>query len=196
MSQGQRKSVMIDTNYTLIFAVYFLAVAFAGFFLLALSLLFLLNRKLGISYLNDITTLSDLQEKLPMIVLVTGVVQAAMSCLVMFLLSLLWAHAVAGPLIRVRRLLEMMRHGQWMDNIAFRRDDQLHELAEVVRNCQSSCQDRREEFISYVQQAEHIRAECELAALSSEMDSQLSDRIKNLKKVYLNIKQLLAKERP
>lgn len=191
MTPTDRKKVFIDTKYTLSFAARFSGVAFAGFVLLGLSLFLVLNRQLGISYLADITILSNLQEKLSFIFLVTGIVQAIMLSLIIFLLSLLWAHAIAGPLVRFHRYMGMMAQSQAQDEIKFRTEDQLRYLAEAFGRLQMSLKNRRDQFIVFLNEAERLAGECEHLLKEKKTDpQQLSNRLTALKKVYENINKL------
>src|SRR3989338_1414997 len=178
MTPTDRKKVFIDTKYTLSFAARFSGVAFAGFVLLGLSLFLVLNRQLGISYLADITILSNLQEKLSFIFLVTGIVQAIMLSLIIFLLSLLWAHAIAGPLVRFHRYMGMMAQSQAQDEIKFRTEDQLRYLAEAFGRLQMSLKNRRDQFIVFLNEAERLWGECEHLLKEKKKDpQQLSNRL-------------------
>lgn len=195
MDKSGKKISLIDAKYTLFFAIRFLGIALLGFILFGGTLFLMLNRRLGVNYFEDIVTLSRLQEKLPFILLTTGIIQTIALSFVMLIFALLWAHAIAGPLVRFRRFLNMVSHGQWMEDIAFRRNDQLQGLAHSMAHLQKCCQKREKKFISYLDQAQQLVKEYEdMIEQRNSASWQIQDKLNALKKVYADMQALLERE--
>jgi len=177
------------------FAVRFCGVAVVFFSLLVIILLVILNRRLGIGYMEDITTLSRLQEKFPSIFLTTAIIQAVVASFVLFILSLFWAHAVAGPLVRFRRDLSKLKEGEFSGKVSFREKDQLHPLAQALSNVQNVLQGRREQFDCRLKQADRLLEEYAYwREQGGDNQLQCEDRLKELKNVYGDMDQLFSKE--
>lgn len=186
-----KKSSLIESQYTLSFAVRFSVIALGGFILFAGFLYLALNRRLGINYFEDISTLSRLQEKFSVILLATGAIQAVIISSIFLVLSLLWAHAVAGPLVRFRRYLNALNGDSSQDDIAFREKDQLHFLAESFKSMQQDRKINRDRFVGGLKRAEGMIQEYEiLAKQKNASPAQLTNLLESLRKVYEEMKSL------
>ncbi len=178
----EKKQAFVEPKYTLSLVAAFLGVAFLGFALLSLTLFILLNWRLGENYLEGIVTLNALKDRLPLILLVGGIVQANILTLILFLLSLLWAHSIAGPIVRFEKFLRLIGSNVPMPEISFRGGDQLHALAQALRNVQ----------VSRHRRSERLRTHLETASrLLEEIDSSPSGariKVHELQKVYRSIK--------
>lgn len=193
--EPDKKAIFIDLKYTLSFAVRFLGMASAGFLLLGASLFWVLNRRLGTSYFQDITTLSNLQEKLQIILFTTGVLQVVVLSLVFSVISLFWAHKVSGPIVRFRRYLNMLGKADLMDDMAFRQDDQLQYLAQAFRKTQASCKMRNRQLMDYLKEADQIVEEYEALQGEKGVEPALLDKkLLALKAVYKKIQKFLRRE--
>ncbi len=191
---SNQKSSFIDSQYTFSFIIRFSGVALLGFILFALFLYLTLNRRLGVSYFEDISTLSRLQEKLPVILAVTGVIQAVTVSFILFILSLLWAHGVAGPLLRFRKSLQMAGKGFIEETVTFREKDQLHFLADSFKRMLESQKSRRTRFENLLKQADEALKEYEhLFKQKGVTPSQLDGKLTSLKKIYAEMRNLLDK---
>ncbi len=195
MDKDRKKRSFIDSKYTLSFAARFSGVALLGFSLFGLSLFLLLNRRLGVNYFEGISVLSDLQDKLPVILLATGIIQAGILSFVLFMLSLLWAHSVAGPMVRFRRFLKMLGERGVGEEIVFRKNDQLHYLAQVFRRMQADLKNRRDKCTDCLDEAEKLVREYEDLIREKDTTSlQLKDKLTALKKAYQNINEFIRSE--
>lgn len=195
MNTPKPKEFFMEKKYIISFAMRFLSIAFFAFVILGLILFLSLNKRLGVNYFQDISTLSSLQETLPAIILTTGIIQTVVLSFVLFLVSLFWAHKVAGPLVRFRRYLNMMDKGGIEEGMAFREEDQLHYLAQSFQLMQAARKIRQDRIMAQLRDAQRIVDEYEI--LSKEKGSHtpaLKDKLSNLKKVYKNIQKLLQRE--
>jgi len=181
-----QKPVFVDAKHTLSLAITFLGIAFAGFTILGLTLFALLNHHLGEDYFEGILTLSILQEKIPVILLVGGVAQAIVLSLILLLLSLLWVHSIAGPLVRLGKYLKMMERNEPGPEIAFRQNDQLHALAQAFRQLQMSRQHRISQLHA---------CSTEAARLVEKMDdsqSEAKEQLASLGEIYRHMKEIVS----
>lgn len=160
MTKPKNKNSFVDLKYTAAFMVKFAAIVLAAFACLGLVLFCLLNKRLGQGYFTDISTLSGLHEKLGTILIITGIFQTVILSLIVLVLGLLWAHAVAGPLVRFQKALDMLSKGEFSEEISFRQGDQLHNLASSLKSLHRSCKTRREHLSEYLHKADAILKEC------------------------------------
>src|SRR3989338_7892083 len=125
MARASKRPSLIHATYRLAGVAWFAGACCAGFVVLGLSLFAILHRRLGVGYRDDLVTLSGLQERLPFLVALAGVIHMLVVGAVLVFLLLLWAHAVSGPLVRVRRLLSSLSANQPLGAARFRATDQL-----------------------------------------------------------------------
>ncbi len=189
------KPVFIDTKYTAFFAVRFLGIAFFSFTFCGISFFLALNRRLGVNYSQDIATLSDLQEKLPLIFLTSGIVQAMVLSLILFVFSLIWAHAVSGPLVRFRKHISLIGKDEPAGEIAFRENDQLQYLAKAFQHMQTASRTRRDKYDAHLKKAEQLMAEYESLQKEKNTDpAALKNKWTALRECYERIEVLLQRE--
>ena len=150
------KPAFIAKEYTASFAVRFLGIALFSFTLCGISLFLVLNRRLGVNYSQDIAALSGLQEKLPLIILTSSIIQAVILSLILFLLALMWAHAISGPLVRFRKFISLVGNDGPDGEIAFLENYQLHDLAQAFQKMQAGSQKRRKKFDEYLDNADQL----------------------------------------
>jgi hypothetical protein len=137
-----------------------------------------------------------LQEKLPFILFLTAAVQAAFGSFVVFVLSLFWAHAVAGPLVRFREYLRMVGRHEPIGGMSFRKSDQLQYLAEAFREMQAQWTKRGYQMSLYVRQVQDLIAEYESLARDSRGNSMaLEEKRGALKEIYQKMLALLPEEK-
>ena len=175
----------IEKKYVWSFAVRFSAAAFFLFLVFDLILWIALNRHLGEGYLKDMAVLNRLQEHLPIILLISGGIQAAVASFVILAISLFWAHAIAGPVVRFRRYLRMIIEDQPIDEeMVFRQKDQLHDLAEGFRGMQNKRKERQDQLNLYCAQADQL-----IEAYAQKQEVEIREA---LIKIYEKMKDLFA----
>ncbi len=185
------ENFFIKKRYSLAFAFWFAGISAVFFLLFAVLMSLSLNRPLGVGYVQDITTLSRLQEDLETILFLTGAIQTVVAGVALFIISLFWAHAVAGPMVRFRRSLDLWKEGKAVDEMSFRKNDQLHALAQEFRQTQAKCRERQERFASYCRQAEKEAASYErLAACGDVSVTELAQKRVALKEIYARLSGL------
>lgn len=138
------------------FAVRFAVLVLVSFLLFGLTLFILFNHGLGTNYADHVATLSGLRQKIPAVIALTVLLEAVAVSVILLLLALFWAHAVAGPLLRVTRMLGAPDPGKAEGDIVFRQTDQLHRLAEVIRGFQQSGRSRAQALARQLAEAEKI----------------------------------------
>lgn len=196
MPRDNKKDMFIEGRYGFSFVAWFLGLMVLFFGSFSVILFILLNKRLGIDYLTDVTTLSNLQGKLPVILTVTGIVQATVASFVVFFITLFLAHAVAGPLVRFRKYLRMVGRDEPIGGISFRKSDQLQYLAEVFREMQDQRTKRRSQMSLYGQQVQDLIAEYEsLVKDPTGSFTALEEKRGALKEIYQKMLALLPEEK-
>ena len=80
----------------------------------------------------------------------------AFSSVVFALIGIFVSHKVAGPLYRLKRYMTIVRNGRYSHEIRFRKDDQLHDMAEAFNQMVMSLEIRKEIDLLYVERMEKI----------------------------------------
>ncbi len=191
MKKSDRKPFFIDRGYVLYFALRFYSVALLLFVLFGIILFLALNRHLGTDYVHDVMTLSHIQENLPVVLLGTGIFQAFTITVVLFIITLFWAHRVAGPLVRFQKYMQMIKEEAESGDLNFRQNDQLHYLAQAFRLMQLSRKDRSKKFSKYLGEAENILREYEKISDRKDSDSPTDQSsLEALKEAYEKLGKL------
>ena len=184
---------LIEKKYVLSFTVRFSATALFLFLVFDFVLWLALNRHLGQGYLRDIAILNHLQEHLPIILLISCGIQAVAASLVILTISLFWAHAIAGPVLRLRKYLRMIIENRpFTEEMIFRRDDQLHNLAETFGRMQNKRKERRNLLAIYCAKADDL-----LAAFEKTQDKDTANQKEtkeSLIKIYEKMKEVFVQK--
>jgi hypothetical protein len=179
-------------KYRLTLVGRFAAFAVIAFALFGVGLLAMLNQRLGLSYAKDIATLSALQERLPVILLVAGLSHMVAIAAAGFVLLLLWTHAVSGPLVRARRYLQLMASERDIADVQFRKTDQLHRLASAFQQWIAARRIKRAAWDVLLERAERLIQECEQWNTQHPGDpSGSQEYLRNLAGVYEQMRHLL-----
>jgi hypothetical protein len=184
MADGARR-VLTSSRYRWTILARFLAIVLLGIGLFAGVTFLACDRRLAVSYAQDLATLSRLQEQLPAIVMLTSAVQAAAVGGLMLLCALIWTHAVSGPLVRVSRALASLARGRSPEDIHFRKTDQLHGLADALREIRAAYHARREASRHALARADRLIEECvSLTAQGRATPALLAPRLTALRRIY------------
>jgi len=188
------KNKTVESKYIVSFIFKLSAIIFVGFGIFGLLIIIFLNRKIGPTYLEGISTLSQLRASLPLILSITASVQAATLCIIAVFAALLWSHSIAGPLVRFKRALIDLAQGKSLkEPIAFRDDDQLHGLANAFSEMAVADIDNRARALTLMVEAQRILDECEALKKQAKFDAHaLSSKVNELEKIYLRIKDIYA----
>lgn len=183
MSRLKKKT--IESKYIVSFVFKLSAIIFAGFGAFGLIIIIFLDKKIGPTYLEGISTLSQLRACLPFILSITASVQAVTLCIIAVFAALLWSHSIAGPLVRFKKALRDLAQGKALkEPITFRDDDQLHGLANAFSEMAIAGIDNRAKALALMVEAQRILDEYE--ALKEQA------KLNELKKIYLRIKDIYA----
>lgn len=184
----------LDPRHALSFILRFLAILLfvAGVFG-ALAIAFL-NRKIGPSYAEGISALNQLRESLPGILSISAFIQALTLCIIALLLTLLWSHSIAGPLVRFRKCLNDIAKGRQLDEpVIFRDDDQLQGLGRALSEMIGAHKDSSVKALSLLVEAQKTLDDCERLKQEGKAASHgLKLKISELKKTYLRIKDIYS----
>jgi hypothetical protein len=156
--------------------------------------IFFLNKRIGPSYAEGIYTLGRLQAHLPYLLFITAFVQALTLCAIALLLTLLWSHAVAGPLVRFRKHLRELAQGKIpKEPLTFRESDQLHGLAQAFSELALARRDASAKALALLVGAQKLIDQCQ--GLEGEPQA-LEGKLKELEKIYGRVKELHAFQEP
>jgi hypothetical protein len=176
---------LIGAAYRLALAARFAGMACVLLVLFGLLVFLALNKQLGAGYVTDLATLSGLEERLPALLWGAGLAYMCAAGAAALLLSLLWTHAVSGPLVRVHRSLQLLAGGALVEDLRFRRTDQLHPLAGAFQQIAQATHQRRAKWEPLLARAESLIQECEELAKQRHADpAALKQRTDALQRVY------------
>lgn len=171
----EREKKILDSRYAVSFTLRFFIIVFVIFSLSGLILIIFLNRNIGPTYKQGISSLNTLQAQLPSILFLSAFIQATILCIIALLLSLLWAHSVAGPLMRFRKYLREAGKGKLpLQPLTFRKTDQLHGLGRALSEMIDIYKQRRDKALALLNQTQD----------------------KEEKEVYLQIKEIYSPKNP
>lgn len=80
----------------------------------------------------------------------------AFSSVVFAVIGVFVSHKIAGPLYRLKRYMTIVRNGLYSHEIRFRKDDQLHDMADVFNQMVMSLEIRKEIDLLYIERIEKI----------------------------------------
>jgi len=186
----------LESKYILYFIFKFCAVVFFGFGIFGLFIVIFLNKKIGPTYLEGISTLIQLKANMPAVLFITAFVQALTLCIIILLLALLWSHSIAGPLRRFRSHLKDISEGKLLkEPITFRNTDQLHSLAQAFSEMIISRNGNCAKMLALLVEAQKILDECLTLKKQDKGDSQSFNlKLKELKEIYLHIKDITVQK--
>ncbi len=182
----------LKPKYAISFIFRFLIIMLVGTGIFGSLVIIFLNRKIGPTYLEGISTLSQLRASLPHILFATAFVQALALCIITALLALFWSRSIAGPLVRFRKYLRGLSQGKSLkEPVAFRESDQLQGLAQVFSEMITAHRDNSVKALALLVQAQRIIDECEVLKKQPGFDMhKFNSKLKELEKIYLNIKNI------
>ncbi len=113
----------------------------------------------------------------------------AFSSVVFALIGIFVSHKVAGPLYRLKRYMTIVRNGRYSHEIRFRKDDQLHDMADVFNQMVMSLEIRKEIDLLYVERMEKIINELAFKNnSSSQVNNATIARLAELQEIVSEIK--------
>lgn len=184
----------LKPNYITTFIIKFSAIILFGFWLSGLVIIISLDRNLGTSYKEGIQALSQLKNNLPYIIFIITVIQTLALCVITFLLSLIWSHNIAGPIIRFKRYLKEISCGRLLkERIAFRNTDQLQDLAKELSEVMLSDRNNSSQALAFLVEAQKLLDEC----FAFSKDPKIVEgKLKELTAVYRNIRDIYKQSLP
>ncbi|RMG58489.1 MAG: hypothetical protein D6713_07595 [Deltaproteobacteria bacterium] len=126
---------MTETR-SLRFEVKILALVVGGVFLSSLvaggAFLVFFGRPFSTSFTDTLHTLKHLKEFLFPIVTFALLVFLLVSSLLIFLVSIFSLHRIAGPTVRIERVIEGMERGDFQESVSLRKGDELRGFARTL----------------------------------------------------------------
>lgn len=187
-----RSKKTLEPKYAISFMFRFFILIFAGIGIFGLLLITFLNRKIGPTYSEGISSLNQLQAQLPFILFVTAFVQTAVLCVIVLFLTLVWSHSISGPIARFKKHLREFAQGKSPNHpLAFRNTDQLHGLAHAFSEMIITQKENDMKSLALLMEAQKLIDECEmLKKESKDGTDKFKINMKNLEKIYLRIKEI------
>lgn len=182
----------LETRYVISFIFRFFIIVLCGVWISGYLVIIFLDRRIGPSYPEGISALSQLQALLPPLLFITAFVQALSLCIIVMFLALLWSQAIAGPLVRFRRHLKDIVQGKSLkEPVVFRNADQLHGLALAFSEMIISRRDNCAKSLGLLVEAQSALDECKTLEEQEKADSQeFNLRLKELQAIYAKIKDI------
>ncbi|NOZ13650.1 MAG: hypothetical protein GXO69_08410 [Acidobacteria bacterium] len=103
------------------------------------------NRELGSGFAESFYTIRSLYRNLNAISTLAILLQLAVSVAILYLAALHYSHKISGPMYRFRTILNSYLEGHPANRIAFRSDDFLKPLAEMLQSVISREQKRKKQ---------------------------------------------------
>ena len=159
-------------------------------------MIFFLNRNLGPTYGQGIQTLTQLRNNLPYTVFIVAIIQTLTLCIITLLLTLIWSHSIAGPIIRFKKYLRDISSGKFLtDKVAFRDSDQLHDLAHEFSEMIISRKNNSSMALALLVEAQKILDECSSINNTNAKDpGKLNSKLKDLKVIYRRINDIYERK--
>ena len=148
---------------------------------LSVSLLILfvfLDKNLGGSYPSAFKVISDIFNRINIYIILAVLAQLCLSSILLFLAALLFSHKIAGPMFRLKRLLEHFGDELEQDEISFRRSDFLPGVSRWFS-----------EFFAMLNKRENLFTEAEslLREIDSEAGKDNSSKLERIKTVVAEL---------
>jgi len=121
-------------------------------------------------------------------------VQAAALCVVVMLITLLWSHKIAGPLVRFRKYLKSIAAGKLFNKpLTFRDDDQLHAVALAFSEMIIAQNEASLKSLSLLVEAQKIISECKALRSRNRADTgEFEAKLQELTRIYSSIQDIYA----
>lgn len=193
--RGKRK--ILGSKYIISFIFKFSAVIFAASAVSGLLIVIFLNKDIGPTYLEGLSTLNRLQASLPIIILITVSIQALTLCAAAIILALLWSHNFAGPLMRFRKHLKDIALGKPLkEPLVFRNGDQLSGLSQSFTEMILAHKDYYAQALALLLEAQRIIDICaSLKNQKKDGTSEFKSKFKELERIYTRIKDIYTAQK-
>lgn len=193
----RRSKRTLEPKYAIFFIFRFSIIMLVGICIFGSLLVISLNRKIGPTYSEGISALGQLQVQLPFILSITAFVQAAVLCVIILFLTLLWSHSIAGPIVRFKKHLREFSQGKFPNYpFAFRETDQLHGLAHAFSEMISAQRESDLKSLALLIEAQKLIDECEMLKKEGKDDAdKFKTNMKDLEKIYFQIKKIYLRRK-
>ncbi len=132
------------------------------------------DRTFASNYVSVLATLEKLQREMCYGIMLSVVVQGVFFTLLIFLISVLWTHKIAGPLYRLRQSFLQIAAGNLAVVTRFRDTDQLQNIPALL---DSGLQQLKTDFDEIDREIEVVRSEIErLAGECPRQDASETER--------------------
>ena len=116
---------IIPRKNEIFFILKLISIMIVSLIISSLILYVFLGKNLSDSYASAFKIMSDLFDRMNLIIIIAVFVQLCLSSILLFVVALLFSHKIAGPMFRLKRLLTDFRDGVEPAKITFRRTDFL-----------------------------------------------------------------------
>ncbi|MBN1223280.1 MAG: hypothetical protein JXB23_08510 [Candidatus Aminicenantes bacterium] len=173
-----RPDEIVPRKNEIFFLLKLIVIITAGLIVSALILFVFLNRNLGSSYPSAIQIISDVFNKMSLVIVIAVIAQFSLSTLLLFLVALLFSHKIAGPMFRLKKILKQFRDSEDLNDISFRRTDFLPGVSRWFSG-----------FFSMLNKQNRLLAEAEslLPNIEAELDGEKRTAIERIKGIVAEL---------
>ena len=138
---NKRRQYFIDRKFQAKFIFKFCLIVVLSSLLIGTALFFISRDSTTVTIENTEVKVKRTADFILPLMILTLVIVAAFSAVVVSILTLLTSHKISGPLYRLRQDIDILKDGDLRRNFSIRSKDQLQELAKSLN---SMCQSLRE----------------------------------------------------
>ena len=100
-----------------------------------------------------------------------------------FIISIFQSHKIAGPIYKLRKLLDEIKNGSIPQNIRFRNGDHFFDLADDVNEALEALRSKKNTDYQYMEDVEKF-----LEEISSQINPESKDRLKDISQKITQMK--------
>ena len=171
-----RSTEIIPPRKEFLFLIKLLAILIGSLIVSFIILFVFLNKNLGSSYPDAFQVVSRAVNKLNFYFLFTVFIQLLFSSILLFFVTLLFSHKIAGPMFRLKRILKQYSEGEGTEEILFRQTDFLPGVSEWFSD-----------FFSFLKKRKDLLEEAE--SLLVKLDTETEE---NSKEIIEKIQDLIT----
>ncbi|MCX8093605.1 MAG: HAMP domain-containing protein [Candidatus Goldbacteria bacterium] len=129
----KRRQYIIDKKFQFKYLFYILTMMISTVLIVSFTIFFIIWDKI----IKEFFYIPDAAKKLSDIFISTSqilIIPVAILLVIFSMISILLSHKIAGPIYRVRKIAEELKKGNLNIQVRFRKDDELHNLADALNN--------------------------------------------------------------
>ncbi|MCJ7681908.1 MAG: hypothetical protein MUP70_14350 [Candidatus Aminicenantes bacterium] len=125
-----KNNSLIPPKKEVLFIFKLIMIFITGSALALLVLYLVLNKNIGDSYSGAVKTITVVTQRINLYILAAIGIQLVFSSILVFIVTLLYSHKIAGPVFRLKAVMQRYSEGELPDSFAFRKTDFLSSVPE------------------------------------------------------------------